>query len=37
MKAIVIDDYGGVDQLHLRELPNPLPHADFLVRVRAAR
>jgi NADPH:quinone reductase-like Zn-dependent oxidoreductase len=37
MKAIVIDDYGGADQLHLRELPNPRPHADeILVRVRAA-
>jgi 2-desacetyl-2-hydroxyethyl bacteriochlorophyllide A dehydrogenase len=37
MKAIVIDDYGGVDQLHLRELPDSRPHADeVLVRVRAA-
>src|ERR1700730_11657877 len=35
MKAIVIDDYGGVDQLHLRELLEPRPHADeVLVRVR---
>ena len=37
MKAIAIDDYGGVDQLHLRELPDPRLHADeVLVRVRAA-
>jgi NADPH:quinone reductase-like Zn-dependent oxidoreductase len=25
MKAIAIDGYGGVDQLHLRELPDPRP------------
>jgi hypothetical protein len=25
MKAIVIDDYGGVDQLRLREMPEPRP------------
>jgi hypothetical protein len=37
IKVIVIDDYGGVEQLHLRELPDPRPHADeVLVRVRAA-
>jgi NADPH:quinone reductase-like Zn-dependent oxidoreductase len=37
MKAIVIDGYGGVDQLHLRELPDPRPQADeVLARVRAA-
>jgi NADPH:quinone reductase-like Zn-dependent oxidoreductase len=37
MKAIVIDHYGGAEQLHVRELPNPRPHADeVLVRVRAA-
>jgi hypothetical protein len=28
MKAIVIDGYGGVDQLHLRELPDPRPLAE---------
>jgi hypothetical protein len=28
MRAIVIDGYGGVDQLHLRELPDPRPQAD---------
>jgi NADPH:quinone reductase-like Zn-dependent oxidoreductase len=37
MKAIVIDGYGGVDQLHLRELADPRPQVDeVLVRVRAA-
>jgi NADPH:quinone reductase-like Zn-dependent oxidoreductase len=37
MKAIGIDGYGGVEQLHLRELPDPQPKVDeVLVRVRAA-
>jgi NADPH:quinone reductase-like Zn-dependent oxidoreductase len=37
MKAIVIDHYGGAEQLHVCELPDPRPHADeVLVRVRAA-
>jgi NADPH:quinone reductase-like Zn-dependent oxidoreductase len=37
MKAIVIDDYGGVDQLRLRKMPEPRPQSDeVLVRVRAA-
>jgi NADPH:quinone reductase-like Zn-dependent oxidoreductase len=37
MKAIVIDDYGGVDRLQVRELPDPRPQADeVLVCVRAA-
>jgi NADPH:quinone reductase-like Zn-dependent oxidoreductase len=35
MKAIVIDDYGGVDRLQVRELPDPRPQADE-VCVRAA-
>ena len=37
MKAIAIDGYGGVDQLRLRELPEPRPQSDeVLMRVRAA-
>jgi NADPH:quinone reductase-like Zn-dependent oxidoreductase len=37
MKAIAIDNYGGVDQLRLRELPEPRPQSgEVLVRVRAA-
>jgi NADPH:quinone reductase-like Zn-dependent oxidoreductase len=37
MKAVVIDNYGGIDQLHLRALPDPRPKAgEVLVRVRAA-
>ena len=30
MKAIIIDGYGGVDQLHLRELPDPRPHGTYV-------
>ena len=37
MKAIVIEGYGGPDQLLLRELPDPKPGAgEMLVRVCAA-
>jgi NADPH:quinone reductase-like Zn-dependent oxidoreductase len=37
MKAIVIEGYGGPDQLLLRERPDPKPGAgEILVRVRAA-
>ena len=37
MKAIVIEGYGGPDQLLLRELPDPKPGAgEMLVRVGAA-
>jgi hypothetical protein len=37
MKAIVIDGYGGADQLHLRELPEPRPQADEVLCAFAPR
>jgi NADPH:quinone reductase-like Zn-dependent oxidoreductase len=37
MKAVVLDGYGGSDQLQVRERPDPKPGAgELLVRVRAA-
>lgn len=37
MKAIVIDGYGGVERLQLRDLPEPVPgEGEVLVRARAA-
>src|SRR5438477_10391971 len=36
MKAVVLEDYGGIDQLQLREVPDPKPGAgEVVVKIAA--
>ena len=36
MKAVVLENYGGTDELQIREIPNPLPgNEELLVKVHA--
>ena len=36
MKAVVLENYGGIEELQIREIPNPLPGSEeLLVKVHA--